>query len=198
MDRRDSVAFLKGAPGDRALVARLLAGEDHAYRECYESHAPTLLRVVGRMLRNRAMAEEIVQETFVAAFRTLGTFREEVRLSSWLTGIAVRRALNALRGESRRTSHLPPPAESSSPEPWLADREMSRRVLAVLEQMDAPKRLALLLHAEGHTAAEIAGMTGEPRGTILARLSRGRAELAQRVVDAGLPGPDWLAREPGT
>jgi RNA polymerase sigma-70 factor (ECF subfamily) len=187
---RDGVSFLPGAAGERALVARLAAGENAAYRECYDLHAPGLMRVLVRVLRNQALAEEILQETFVAAFRSIGTFRGETRLATWLAGIGVRRALNELRGQSRRTKHLPPAPEGeepgSSPEPWLVDRDETRQVLAILDGMAPAKRLALLLQAEGHTAAEIAAITGEPRGTILSRLARSRAELAERAAAAGL------------
>lgn len=198
MGRRD-VVFLPGAAGDRALVSRLMAGEDAAYRECYELHAPALMRVLVRVLRNRALAEEILQESFVAAFRKIGQFRGETKLSSWLTGIALRRGLNALRGESRRLKHLPPPPEpETSFEPFLADRDMTRKVLALLDEMEPEKRMALLLQAEGHTAAEIAEMMGEPRGTVLSRLARSRAELVERAAAAGLvEAGEWLKKEGG-
>jgi RNA polymerase sigma-70 factor (ECF subfamily) len=176
-----------------------MAGEDAAYRECYELHAPALMRVLVRVLRNRALAEEILQESFVAAFRKIGQFRGETKLSSWLTGIALRRGLNALRGESRRLKHLPPPPEpETSFEPFLADRDMTRKVLALLDEMEPEKRMALLLQAEGHTAAEIAEMMGEPRGTVLSRLARSRAELVERAAAAGLvEAGEWLKKEGG-
>jgi DNA-directed RNA polymerase specialized sigma24 family protein len=71
-------------------------------------------------------------------------------------------------------------------EPHVEGRDMVRKVMAILGQMDPPKKLALLLQAEGYTVAEIAEISGEPRGTILARLSRSRAELSLRMVEAGL------------
>ena len=65
-------------------------------------------------------------------------------------------------------------------------RDLARKAMAVLDKMDPPKRVALLLHAQGHTVSEIAEICGEPRGTILARLSRGRAELSLRLAEAGV------------
>ena len=187
---RRGITFLPGAAGERALIARLHAGEESAYRECYERHAPALLRVLVRVLANRALAEEVLQDTFVAAFRNVGDFRGETKLFTWLAGIGVRRALNQLRGDARRAKNLPlPPEEASSPEPWLADRDETRKVLALLDEMEPAKRIALLLQAQGHSAAEIAAMTDEPRGTILSRLARARAELAERAHAAGLGRP---------
>lgn len=198
---RDRIAFLGGAIGERALIARLVAGEDQAYRECYELHAPTLMRIILRVVRHRFLAEEVIQETFIAAFQSIGSFRGEARLVTWLTGIGVRRALNALRGESRRAKNLPATSleEAHSPTPRLAERDMTQKVLGLLDTMDAPKKLALLLQAEGYTAVEIAELTQEPRGTILSRLARARAELAQLAAAAGLGGrAEWFGREGAT
>lgn len=198
MDKRTGIAFLPGAAGERALLSRLVAGEDEAYRECYELHAPQLMRILVRLLRNQAVAEEILQETFIAAFKSVGSFRGETRLSTWLTGIALRRGFNAIRGESRRVKNTPASPDSGpSPEPWLADRDLTRKVLAVLDEMDPEKKAALLLQAEGYTAAEIAAMNEEPRGTILSRLARARAELAERAAAAGLSDPSAVLEGEG-
>lgn len=186
MKARDGISFLPGAAGERALKVRLAAGEDAAFRECYELHAPGLMRILARLLRSQALAEEVLQETFIAAFQSVGKFRGEARIATWLAGIAVRRGLNVLRGEARRERSTAPLKEMAPPhEPNLAERDLTRRVLELLDAMDPPKRLALLLQAEGYTAAEIGEMLQEPRGTILSRLSRGRAELAERAA-AGL------------
>ncbi len=198
MERRESIAYLPGEPGDRALASRLAAGEDDAYRECYQLHAPALMRLLVRVVRNQALAEEILQESFIAAFRNVSQFRGETRLSTWLTGIALRRGLNAIRDEARRGRVAPLQSEAGpSPEPWLADRDATRRILALLDEMDPPKRLALLLQAEGYTAAEIAELTHEPRGTILSRLARARAELAERAAAAGYADLAGLLRREG-
>lgn len=201
MDPRERIAFLRGPAGERALLARLVAGEDQAYRECYELHAPGIMRVLMRVLGDRSQAEDVIQETFVAAFGAIGSFRQEARLSSWLTAIALRRALNVRRGESRRLKNLPPAQEepSDTTTRQLIGRNLTSKVLAVLETMETPKRLALLLQAEGYTAAEIADMTEEPRGTVLSRLARARAELAERVAAAGLGDHgEWFQEEHGT
>ena len=65
--------------------------------------------------------------------------------------------------------------------------------MAILDRMDPWKKLALLLQAEGYTVAEIAEISEEPRGTILARLSRSRAELSLRMAEAGLVTREILA-----
>ncbi len=187
-DQRDDILFLPGEIGDRALRIRLIAGEDNAYRECYELHAPKLLRLLTGILRNQARAEEVLQETFIAAFRSISRFRGEVSIGSWLARIATNRAYNAIRDESRVKRTAPPPEEEpiAGLEPQVEGRDLARKVMAILDQMEYAKKLALLLQAQGYTVAEIAEISSEPRGTILARLSRSRAELSLRMAEAGL------------
>ncbi len=188
-DARDkSILFLPGEVGERALYARLVAGEDAAYRECYQQHAPKLMRLLTGILRNKARAEEILQETFIAAFRGIARFRGEVSIAVWLARIATNRAYNALRDETRAKRTAPPPSGEhvTHAELHVEGRDLARKVMAILDQMEPSKKLTLLLQAEGYTTAEIANVTGEPRGTILARLSRGRAELSLRMAEAGL------------
>jgi RNA polymerase sigma-70 factor, ECF subfamily len=184
--REESILFLPGELGDRALRARLVAGEDSAYRECYQQHAPRLLWLLTGILRSKARAEEILQETFVAAFRGISRFRGEVSIATWLARIATNRAYNAIRDESRAKRTAPSDTAEEVTYLHVEDRDLARKVMALLDQMDPAKKLALLLQTEGYTATEIAEITGEPRGTILARLSRSRAELSLRMAEAGL------------
>jgi len=190
--RDERILFLPGEIGERALRARLVAGDEAAYRDCYEQYAPKLLRLLTGILRNKARAEEVLQETFIAAFRSIARFRGEVGIATWLARIATNRAYNAIRDEARLKRTAPPPEAHALArfEPHLEGRDLVRKVLLVLDQMDPTKKLALLLQAEGYTVTEIAEITDEPRGTILARLSRSRAELSLRMVEAGLRAED--------
>lgn len=192
------IALLPGPAGDRALVARLLAGEEQAYRDCYEIHAPRTLALLVRMLRDRGRAEEILQETFVCAFNKIGQFRGDAQFATWLSGIAIRRALNAVRDESRRIPSAAAGAERPSDageESQLTRRDLARRVLGLLDKLQEEKRIAILLHAEGYTAAEIGSMTKAPRATVLARIMRGRAELVSLAADAGMSDDDAAIEE---
>jgi RNA polymerase sigma-70 factor (ECF subfamily) len=199
IDRRDDIVFLPGEIGDRALRTRLIAGEDGAYRECYELHAPKLLRLLTGILRNKARAEEVLQETFVAAFRGISRFRGEVSIATWLARIATNRAYNTIRDESRVKRTAPPAEAELAPglEPQVEGRDLARKVMGILNQMDPAKKIALLLQAQGYTVAEIADISSEPRGTILARLSRSRAELSLRMAEAGLSAEGFSASMEG-
>jgi RNA polymerase sigma-70 factor (ECF subfamily) len=186
--RDENILFLPGEIGERALRERLIAGEDAAYRDCYQQYAPKLMRLLTGILRNQARAEEVLQETFAAAFRGIARFRGEVGIAAWLARIATNRAYNAVRDDSRvkRTAPPPEPEPVSRFEPHVEGRDLARKVMVILDQMDPAKKLALLLQAQGYTVAEIAEISAEPRGTILARLSRSRAELSLRMAEAGL------------
>ena len=193
--RDETILFFPGEIGERALRARLVAGEDAAYRDCYQRYAPKLMRLLMGILHNKARSEEILQDTFVAAFRSVKQFRGEVSISSWLARIATNRAYNVIRDESRQKRTAPPPGDVavSRFEPQVEGRDLARKVIGILDQMDPSKKLALLLQAEGYSVAEIAQISDEPRGTILARLSRSRAELSLRMVEAGLVTQENLA-----
>jgi len=181
----ESILFLPGQVGERALLARLTAGEESAYRDCYQQYAPRLLRTLVRILRNRASAEEILQETFAAAFNSIAQFRGEVTLLAWLTRIATNRAYNAIRDQGRRIKNSVL-VRDETVHPHMESRDLARKVLAVLDSIESPKRLALLLQIEGYSVNEIAEILAVPRGTVLSRLSRARSELALRVTAAGL------------
>jgi RNA polymerase sigma-70 factor (ECF subfamily) len=166
------------------------AGDEAAFREAYDTLAPSLMRLLERYLGRAALAEEVLQESFVTAFRRIGSFRGEAQLSTWLTTIALRRAQNALRGEARREKSertLDPPSEASGPLPddSLARSQERARIEGMLASLPEETRLALLLTAEGFTAQEISDMTCAPRGTILSRIFRGRITLGKLLRHAG-------------
>lgn len=168
--------------GERALLARLKAGEESAFSELYGAHAPRLLRLLIRVLKSRELAEDSLQETFQKAFNSVHKFRGEAPMGAWLSRIALLGALNQKRSLRRAPQLAEFSCDWVTLEPTLLARSEARRLLELLEQVAPEQRLAMLLTAEGHTAAEIAFITGEPRSTVLARISRTRAlllELAQ-------------------
>jgi RNA polymerase sigma-70 factor (ECF subfamily) len=101
---------------DGHLIERLRTGDDVAFEELVEHHAAPLLAVTRRILRDEEEARDAVQETFVAAFRSIGEFQSESRVSTWLHRIAVNCALMKLRIRERRRERdvdaLLPPFEA--------------------------------------------------------------------------------------
>src|SRR5947199_574289 len=87
---------------DGYLIERLRSGDDTAFEELVDHHAAPLLAVTRRILHDEEEARDAVQETFVAAFRGIGAFQSESRVSTWLHRIAVNCALMKLRIRERR------------------------------------------------------------------------------------------------
>lgn len=170
---------------ERATVARVLAGDRTAARELYDAHAPKVYRLINRLVRDEMLAEEFTQDTFVKVFTTLGSFRGEARLSTWIHRVAVTETLTGLRRLKRRSSRefdLDLVTEAAAPEarlePDLAD-QLRRAIDALPENL----RVAVVLHdIEGFTHAEISEMTGSPEGTCKTRLMHGRARLRQALA----------------
>ena len=195
LGKDNDIAYLPGPSGDRALVARLLRGEEQAMAELYQAHAPRLLRFLQRFLRDGALAEDALQEAFISAFENLPRLQAVESVQAWLLRIAVRKALNLRRSSSRRVR-----SESQEPRPEgapfdPATRDLAQKLLELLLQLDPAKHLVLALVANGYTAAEIAASTEEPRSTVLSRIVRARLELARLAAAAGLELPQ-LKEEP--
>jgi RNA polymerase sigma-70 factor (ECF subfamily) len=190
------VAYLPGPSGERALCARLQRGEEQAMAELYEIHAPNLLRFLGRFLRDRALAEDALQDTFISAFQNIGLLTRAASLRAWLGRIAVRKALNLQRSSSRRARAEGQRAAVPDPEPDPGMRDTAHRVLLLMQDLDPGKRLVLLLVTEGYSAADISEATGEPRSTVLSRICRARIELARLAAASGIALPQQR-EEPG-
>lgn len=155
-----------------------------------------MLRFLARFLRDPALAEDALQETFLAAFKSVGTLRRATSLRAWLGSIAVRKALNLYRASHRRARMEAQAPSGRDPDPDPGARDLVQRVLSLMQELSPEKRLVLLLVSEGHSSAEIAEITGEERNTVLSRIFRARLELAKLAVAAGIVVPD-SREEPG-
>jgi RNA polymerase sigma-70 factor, ECF subfamily len=152
---------------DAAAVALARAGDCDAFRLLVERHSRKVYRLVYRMTGNEDDAEEIVQETFLRAYRSLNQFDEKAVFTSWLYRIASNCALDVLRGRKARPAvSLSTTAEEASPE-WLASNspgperiafsgQVQQRISEAMELLTPHERTAFTLrHFEGHTIDEI-------------------------------------------
>src|SRR5689334_19590756 len=87
---------------DRMLLARLRERDERAFRELVEEHRDRVFNLTFRMLGNRAEAEDVAQEVFIAVFKTIETFREESKLSTWIYRVAVNHCKNRIKYLARR------------------------------------------------------------------------------------------------
>ncbi len=177
------------AADDTALVARCLAGERSAERELFRRergrvHA-TLYRVLGA---NRDL-EDLVQEAFLEVFRSLGGFRGESRLSTWIDRITVRVAYRYLSRRKPAAVSLEalPELDVAAPgaevDGRAAAREGVRRLYAALAELTPRARVAFALHViEGRPIAEVAKLTDSAVVATKVRIWRARRELERRAA----------------
>jgi RNA polymerase sigma factor (sigma-70 family) len=166
---------LTSPPSDAELVAAAKRGSHAAFREIVERHQQAVRSFLRRALADPADADDLAQETFLAAWLSLWRFRRQASLRSWLCAIAWKKRLTLHR--SRRRERLRHDAYAA---PILADACPDQRldVGAALGSLPEAQRaaVALCLGAE-FSHAEAAEALGLPLGTIKSHVERGRAKL---------------------
>jgi RNA polymerase sigma-70 factor (ECF subfamily) len=174
---------------DGPLVSQAAAGDSRAFRLLVDRHQGRIVALLGRLCGCPEQALDLAQETFLAAYRHLETFRQESRFSTWLHAIAVNQARAAARrrkpavsldevSQDGRRRVAEPVAELPAVSAGLERAELARRITAALERLDERYREVVVL-ADMHDASyeEIAETLEIPVGTVRSRLHRGRTEL---------------------
>jgi RNA polymerase sigma-70 factor (ECF subfamily) len=177
---------------DSELVQGALAGDDRAFHALVDRHAPALFRSALALSRNRADAEDLLQETLVAAHRGLKGFRGSSSIRTWLSTILTRKAFKAIRRSRRRRSTLSLDAGDDFRDAAVNEAAMQRKphvsgvesrldVMQVLASLPQAYREVLVLRElQGLSYQEIADALNLPRGTIESRIFRARAEFRER------------------
>jgi RNA polymerase sigma-70 factor (ECF subfamily) len=182
------------ASPDSLLLARLRAGDEGAFDELVRSTAPRLLATLRRMLRSDEDARDALQESYFAAFRALGRFEGQARLSTWLHRIAVNTALMRLRSRRRRPEAsidellprfdadghrvLEPPCARPSAEEELDEAQRRAAVRAAVDRLPELHRTVLVLRdIEGLGSEETARALGISVDAAKMRLHRARQAL---------------------
>ena len=174
-------------PSDLDLVRQAGRGNAAAFHALVDRHAAHLFRVAQSLSAGRADAEDIVQETFLGAYRSLRTFDGRASVKTWLTRILMRQAARAWNRSRKSRSSLPldaadqsRPAESSVG--GIASVERGLDIAAAVQQLP-PDFRAVVVMREFHqmSYAEIADVLQCPQGTVESRLHRARAELRRRL-----------------
>ena len=169
---------------DLDLIRRVGAGDHAAFRVLVERYQGPLHTFVLRMVRRRPVAEELVQEAFVRAFRAAPRYKPTAPVSTWLFHIAARLAMN----EASRAHHRhevvgePPdmPAEARGPLEELERKELSRTIEAALAQLPPQQRAAVVLaRFEDMPYREIGKVLDISEGAVDGLLQRARQTLAK-------------------
>jgi RNA polymerase sigma-70 factor (ECF subfamily) len=161
---------------DALLVARIRAGDEGAFELLVARYQAPLFRYLRGLLADEEQARDLLQETFLRAYRSIGGLAEPTLLRSWLYRIAHNQACSALR-RRRLISWLPLSlgTHSSAPAPDHSAIE-AVRVEEALARVPVQQRAALLLHlVAGFSYAEAAALLQVSEGTVRMRISRGRA-----------------------
>ena len=187
---------------ERALLARIRAGDKAACAECIEQHSPEVYRLALRLMRNEAEAEEVVQETFLNAFKSIDQFDGRAEIRTWLYRIAHNTALMRFR---RVEPDQVPVDEMSDPDEgalvpralfdWCClpehemDRaevrgELERAIHAMPEKLRAVFIMRELEELSTEATAEALGVSEE---VVKTRLRRGRLWLRERLTEYFAP-----------
>ncbi|WP_185996208.1 RNA polymerase sigma factor [Nocardioides campestrisoli] len=189
----------------RLLRRRLRAGDPEAYASLFRDHAQRVHRLAAGLCGDRGLAEDVVGETFLAAWKNRSSISDtDAPLVPWLLAIAARQSLNATRGRSRQQrlvtrqghrldSTVPDIADSVSSR--LDDAELLARTRAALDGLRDPEIEVLALCVwSGVSTRDAARALGVAEGTVRSRLSRARARLRALATSQPPPSPRPLPR----
>jgi RNA polymerase sigma-70 factor (ECF subfamily) len=188
---------------DEALVALVARSDENALAELYDRHGRVAFGLALRVLRDRNLAEDAVQEAFLAVWRTAGSFvPERAKASTWILMLVHRRAVDAVRREARRpTDPLENAPEAMTDDSAAEDawRSLERtRVREALAQLPDPQREAIeLAFYAGFTQSELSERLGVPLGTIKSRVFTGLARLRDLLEDT-IPEEERWSETPST
>lgn len=188
----------KPVDSDAMLVERTVAGDQKAFELLVIKYQKRIQRLIGRMVRDVDLVEDIAQETFIRAYRALAKFRGEAQFYTWLYRIAVNTAKKALMdmkrdptvsensfksGEDDETSRFEIELTSvETPDAVLASKEIAEMVNAAMEALPEELRQAITLREiEGLSYEEISEAMNCPIGTVRSRIFRAREAISLKV-----------------
>ncbi|NDP63982.1 RNA polymerase sigma factor RpoE [Polaromonas sp.] len=188
----------KAADSDALLVQRTVAGDQKAFELLVIKYQRRIQRLIGRMVRDVDLVEDIAQETFIRAYRALGQFRGEAQFYTWLYRIAVNTAKKALMDLKRNptvsenayksddddeTSRVENELTSpETPETVLASKEIANIINQAMQDLPEELREAITLREiEGLSYEEISEAMNCPIGTVRSRIFRAREAISAKV-----------------
>lgn len=187
-------------PDDKTLAARAAEGSQRAFRELLERYERPVFSLVYRMVRDRALAEDLAQEAFVRAFNAIGGYNPGYKFSSWIFKIAHNLTIDHLRRkrvdtisldgspdaltaeeQARTTPVVESPGER--PDAYAENRELGSEIEAAIGRLRPHYRtVTLLRHVEGYSYNEIAEIMDLPLGTVKTYIHRARLELKESLA----------------
>ncbi|MEO6446487.1 MAG: sigma-70 family RNA polymerase sigma factor [Gemmatimonadaceae bacterium] len=184
---------------DADLVALAQAGRESAYRELVQRYERPVFSLIFRMVRDREMAEDLSQETFIKVLNHIDRYRPEFKLSSWLFKIANNVAIDFLRKRQLKTVSIDgSPHAASAAEIEATSFDVAARQESALDEMEAKelgssieraieqlrpeyRACIMLRHVEGRSYEEIAATLDLPLGTVKTYIHRARHQLREAL-----------------
>jgi RNA polymerase sigma-70 factor, ECF subfamily len=189
------------ALSDQEVVQHAVLGRDAAYRELVRRYQRPVFSLIYRMVRDRELAEDLAQETFVKVLNAIGSYRPEFKFSSWIFKIANNAAIDQLRRRSLDTLSLDGSPHAETTEAIeattlqvgdgrenaldeVANRELGGQIEAAIARLRPEYRNCILLrHVDGRPYEEIAEILDLPLGTVKTYIHRARNELRILLAD---------------
>lgn len=183
---------------DRALVEEALAGKEAAYDRLVRKYREPLGRHVGRMVRDKKVVDDLVQESFIKAFTSLASYSTEYAFSTWLYRIATNHTIDYLRKKKLATISIdrPPGREEGDERAYelpdstyrpdrhiLADQQRALIHEAIEQLPEKYHRVIVMRHQQEMSYEEIAEALDLPIGTVKAHIFRARAQLYKALRD---------------
>ena len=183
---------------EAALIERCAAGDEIAFAELVSEHQRMVVQLALNLLGDRDEARDLSQEVFLRVFRTIGRFRGQSSLRTWIYRIAVNQTRNRHRFWRRRhradqvslEAHVAAHGDflsgaDSGPDGVLAQKELAARLKSALDGLPFDQRTAIVLReVDGLSYEEIAYSLGVAVGTVKSRLTRARQTLRQQLREA--------------
>jgi RNA polymerase sigma-70 factor (ECF subfamily) len=164
---------------DSDLVARVVVGDDRAaFGELVMRHQSPVRRFLRHLTGDPALADDLAQDTFLQAYRSLSRFRPGGRFETWLFGIALNLHRNSRRRNLRQSAVAANEDAPGSAEPATRAVDLGEDLSAALKSLSADERTAVhLFYQQGLSHPEIASVAGWPLGTVKTHLARSKEKL---------------------
>lgn len=170
---------------DTPLIAAALSGQDEAFRELVVRYKRLVLGIVGRFGSTPEDVDDLAQEVFLQAFRSLSQFRQEAPFPHWLSRIAIRKSYEYLRRNKARKFNIPLEEAPEASDLRELDPDRKARVEWVqtaLARLNPKEQLVLkLMELQGYSVREIAQATGWTESNVKVRAHRARASLKEML-----------------
>lgn len=182
---------------DKALIRKCKDGDIEAFEKLILDHQKKVYNLCYRYFENQDDASELAQEVFIKVYKSIGTFKEESSLSTWIYKIAVTTCIDELRKRKNHKviyindngddgPHVEIASNMESPHEHYEKKEIKIEVQKAISQLGEEfKTVIVLRDIQGFSYDEIAEITGAPLGTVKSRIKRAREAVKEYLLEKG-------------